>query len=223
MTNRLKTNVLTQVLLLWAFTASFSANGIDPAEFRNRRQAYAARTADGVTVLFNALEEDLREFAVDKNFYYLTGAAIPDAILVLSPAHSQHKDTLFIPERDLAQEKWTGPKLAPGAETAKQLGVDRVLGLEQFQAEITTLMGGQKKLYTVLPNRKGMAPPSTQEGHVARLKGLFPFAELAQVTTPIAHLRMTKSASELALMKRAIQVTLYGPWGSEPCSGRWPS
>src|SRR6185503_7491381 len=180
MTNRLKTNVLTQVLLLWAFAASFSANGIDSAEFRNRRQAYAARTADGVTVLFTALEEDLREFAVDKNFYYLTGTAIPDAILVLSPAHSQHKETLFIPERDLAQEKWTGPKLAPGAETAKQLGVDRVLGLEQFQAEITTLMAGQKKLYALLPSRKGTAPPSTQEGHVSRLRGLFPVAEIAQ-------------------------------------------
>jgi hypothetical protein len=106
MTERLKTNALIHALL-WAFTASIWVNGIDLAEFRSRRKAYAERTTDGVTVLFNALEEDLREFAVDKNFYYLTGAAIPDAILVLSPAHSQHKETLFIPERDLAQEKWT--------------------------------------------------------------------------------------------------------------------
>ena len=126
MMDRLKTNALIQALVLCSFTASISANGIDPAEFRSRRQAYAARSADGVTVLFNALEEDLREFAVDKNFYYLTGTAIPDAILVLSPAHSQHKETLFIPERDLAQEKWTGPKLAPGVETARQLGIERV-------------------------------------------------------------------------------------------------
>jgi Xaa-Pro aminopeptidase len=208
MTKRLKTNALIHALLLWAFTASISANGIDSSEFRSRRQAYSARTADGVTVLFNALEEDLREFAVEKNFYYLTGAAIPGAILVLSPAHSQYKETLFIPERDLAQEKWTGPKLAPGAETAKQLGVDRVLGLEQFQSELTSLMAGQKKLYSLLPSRKGTAPPSTQEGHVSRLKGLFPFAEIAQVATPIAHLRMVKSASELGLIRRAIQITL---------------
>ena len=208
MTDRLKTNALIHVLLLWAFTASISANGIDPAEFRSRRQAYAARTADGVTVLFNALEEDLREFAADKNFYYLTGAAIPDAILVLSPAHSQHKETLFIPERDLAQEKWTGPKLAPGAETAKQLGVDRVLGLEQFQSELTALMAGQKKLYTVLPKPQGDGTTLHPRGSRIQIEGLFPFAEIAQVTTPIAHLRMTKSAGELALLKRAIQITL---------------
>jgi Xaa-Pro aminopeptidase len=195
-------------LLLWALTVGISANDIDRGEFRSRRQAYVARAADGVTVLFNALEEDLREFAADKNFYYLTGAAIPDAILVLSPAHSQHKETLFIPDRDLAQEKWTGLKLAPGAETAKQLGVDRVLGLDQFQSELTALMSDQRKLYTILPSHKGTKPPSTQEGYVSRLKALFPFAEVASAATPIAHLRMTKSAAELSLLKRAIQITV---------------
>jgi len=208
MTHRLKINTLILPLLLWTLTAGISANGIDPAEFRIRRQAYAARTADGVTVLFNALEEDLREFAADKNFYYLTGAALPDAILVLSPGHAQHKETLFIPERDLAQEKWTGPKLTPDIETARQLGIGRVLSLEQFQAELTALMAGQSKIYAVLPNRKGTAPPSTQEGHLSRLRGLFPFAEIASAATPIAHLRMTKSAAELALLKRAIQITI---------------
>jgi hypothetical protein len=69
MTDRLKNNALVHALLLCAFTAehlgewhrllpSFEADG--------RRMP--ARAADGVTVLFNALEEDLREFAVDKNF-----------------------------------------------------------------------------------------------------------------------------------------------------------
>jgi Xaa-Pro aminopeptidase len=108
----------------------------------------------------------------------------------------------------LAQEKWTGPKLAPGAETAKQLGVDRVLGLEQFQSEITDADGRPKEAVYRAAEPQGDAPPSTQEGHVSRLRGLFPFAEIAQAATPIAHLRMTKSARELALMKRAIQITL---------------
>ena len=195
-------------LLLWILVVGTSANGIDPAEFRARRQAYSARTSDGVTVLFNTLEEDLREFTTDKNFYYLSGASFPGAILVLSPSHSQQKETLFIPERDLAQEKWTGPKLAPGAETARQLGIDRVLGLEQFQSELTALMAGQNKIYAVVPDRKGKAPPSIQEGHLSRLRALFPFAEMVTAAAPIAHLRMSKSAVELTLIKRAIQITV---------------
>ncbi|HEX2523346.1 MAG TPA: Xaa-Pro peptidase family protein, partial [Terriglobia bacterium] len=210
MTKQAKTYFLLAPVLLWSLSASLAANEIDAREFQSRRQAYVARAADGVTVLFNALEENLREFSPEKNFYYLTGAAIPDAILVLSPAHSQHKETLFIRERDLPQEKWTGPKPAPGAETAKRLGIERVLALEQFQSELTELMAGQKKLYAILPSNKGTAPPSTQEGHVSRLKALFPFAEVVPAATPIAHLRMTKSATELALLKRAIQITLAG-------------
>lgn len=208
MTNRLRIGALWICLVLWILTTCIAANGIDSAEFRNRRQAYAARVGDGVTVLFNTLEEDLYEFATDKDFYYLTGAALPDAILVLSPGHSQHKETLFIPERDFAQEKWTGPQRAPGVETARQLGMDRVLSLEQFQSELTTLMAGQSKIYAVLPNRKGTTPPSIQEGHISRLRSLFPFAEFEPATTPIAYLRMKKSAAELALLRRAIQITI---------------
>jgi Xaa-Pro aminopeptidase len=210
MMHRPRINALVLPLLLWALSASLWGNGVTPSEFRSRRQAYAGRTADGVTVLFNALEEDLREFAADKNFYYLAGAAPPDAILVLSPGHSQHKETLFIPERDLAQEEWTGPRLAPGLETARLLGFDRVLSLEQFQSELTALMAGQNKIYAVIPHRKGTAPPSAQEGHLSRLRALFPFAEIATAAAPIAHLRMTKSPAELALLKRAIQITIAG-------------
>ena len=208
MTHRLKITAVILPLLLWTCGGVIKANGIDPGEFRSRRQAYAARSADGVTVLFNALDEELREFAADKNFYYLSGSVMPDAILVLSPGHSQYKETLFIPERDFAQEKWTGPKLAPGIETARQLGIDRVLSLEQFQPELTALMAGQRKLYAILPAHKGIAPPSIQEGNVAKLRSLFPFVEILPAGRPIAHLRMTKSVAELALLRRAVQITV---------------
>src|SRR5262249_37117877 len=147
-------------------------------------QTYAARTSDGVTVLFNSLDEDLQQFHTDKNFHYLTGVQLPDAILVLSPGNAERKETLFLPERNLAQEKWTGPKLSPGAETAQRLGIDRVLGLDTFQTELTALMSGKKKIYAVLAERKGNAPPSTQEGLVSRLRVLFPFAEFVTAAAP---------------------------------------
>ena len=208
MKTRLKSVLLLVQLLFWTSVSPVSANGIEPTEFRARRQAYAARTSDGVTVLFNTLDEDLREFHTDKDFHYLTGVQLPDAILVLSPGNAERKETLFLPERNLAQERWTGPKLSPGPETAQRLGIDRVLGLDTFQTELTALMSGQNKLYAVLPQRKGTAPPSTQEGLVSRLRVLFPFAEFVSAAAPIAHLRMTKSPAELTLLKQAIQITI---------------
>ncbi|MBM3803356.1 MAG: aminopeptidase P family protein [Acidimicrobiia bacterium] len=204
----LKLKIMVFLLLLLSLATKFLANGVETAEFRSRRQAYASRTADGVTVLFNAPEEDLREFVPDKNFYYFTGTSAPGGILVLSPRHSQHKETLFIPERNLDQEKWTGAKQAPGIETARLLNIDRVLPLEQFQTELNVLMAGQKKIYAVLPGHKSTANACVQENQIAKLRGLFPFVETAQAAAPIAHLRMTKSAAELALLRRAIQITI---------------
>src|SRR5262245_20967521 len=112
------------VYLLLLCTPTLRGDGITPAEYRTRRQAYAERAREGVTVLFNSLEEDLREFTVDKDFYYLAGFNEPEAVLVLSPSHPDHKETLFIPERNPAREKWTGVKLEAGPETAKRLGID---------------------------------------------------------------------------------------------------
>ena len=108
----------------WAFA-------IDSREYQSRRKAYSEQTKDGVTVLFNSLEDELREFLEDKNFYYLTGASIPEAVLVLSPSHDQHRETMFIPDRNLSQEKWTGVKPEPGTKTAELLGIERVLPLSQ--------------------------------------------------------------------------------------------
>lgn len=186
------------------------ANTISPQEYKARRDAYAERTKDGVTVLFNSLEEDLREYAVDKDFYYLTGCTAPEAILVLSPGHPHHRETLFIPERDPAQEKWTGVKLSAGAETAKLLGIERVLTLNQFQSELAALAAAQRKIYAVLALAKSNRPLSIEEGQVARLKGLFPFSEFLNAAPHIAFLRMKKSAAEMALLERAIQITLEG-------------
>lgn len=196
--------------LLQLGVSATAAGAITPEEYKARRQAYLARASDGVTVLFNTLEEDLHEYAADKNFHYMTGLAQPDAILVLAPRHQEHKETLFIPSRDLGQEKWTGVKLSAGPETGALLGMDRVLTLDHLHSELAALTSGQRKMYLVLPSRRGTHPPSIQEGHVSRLKELFPFSEFVNAAPHIAHLRMKKSERELALVKHAIAITAEG-------------
>jgi Xaa-Pro aminopeptidase len=198
------------VCFVHALVSQAWADGIGPEEFRTRRQAYANRTRDGVTVVFNSLEEDLREFTVDKNFYYLTGFSEPEAVLVVSPNHPEHKETLFIPERNPAREKWTGVKLEAGPETAKRFGIDRVLTLNQFHSELTALAASQRKIYTVLGEARANRPSSANDWQVARLKDLFPFAEVASAGGHIASVRMKKSPAEIGLLKQAIHITVEG-------------
>ncbi len=200
-------SLLLTVALPCGVLGAAASGVVVPAEYKARRQAYSARATDGVTVLFNALEEDLREYAADKDFYYLTGLTEPNAILVLSPRHPEYQETLFIPSRDLGQEKWTGVKLSAGPETARLLGIGRVLTLDYFHSELVTLASGQRKIYVALPSHKGNRPPSIQEGQVSRLREMFPFSDFVDASPHIAFLRMKKSEGELALVKRAIAIT----------------
>jgi Xaa-Pro aminopeptidase len=186
----------------WAFA-------IDSREYQSRRKAYSEQTKDGVTVLFNSLEDELREFLEDKNFYYLTGASIPEAVLVLSPSHDQHHETMFIPDRNLSQEKWTGVKPEPGTKTAELLGIERVLPLSQFQSELMNL-SASRRIYTTLSHATNNRPVSVQDQLVSRLKDILPFYEFLDAAPAIAQLRMKKSESELKYIRRAIQITEDG-------------
>ncbi len=179
-------------------------------EYRERRQAYLERVKSGVSVIFNASDEELSLFRTAKDFYYLTGFCEPGAILVLSPQNPLHKETLFLRPRDPTQEKWTGPKADVTPEMAKRLGVERVVSRERFQSELTKLMEGEGKLYTIFPPGRKEEWPSPESSMVTRVRQLFPFSEILDASPHIAHLRMKKSASELELLRRAIAITLEG-------------
>ncbi|HTY23484.1 MAG TPA: aminopeptidase P N-terminal domain-containing protein [Desulfomonilaceae bacterium] len=187
------------------------AQAIEPIkEYQERRQAYLERVKSGVSVIFNASDEELSVFRVAKDFFYLTGFSEPGAILVLSPQNPTHKETLFLRPRDPTQEKWTGPKADVTSEMAKRLGVERVVSRERFQSELTKLMEGEGKLYTILPPGRKEEWPSSETNTVTRIRQLFPFSEVLDASPHIAHLRMKKSASELELLRRAIAITLEG-------------
>lgn len=186
-----------------------TALALDSREYQSRRKAYSEQTKDGVTVLFNALEDELTEFLEDKNFYYLTGASLPEAVLVLSPSHDRHHETMFIADRNLSQEKWTGVRPDPGTKTAELLGIERVLPLSQFQSELISL-SVSRRIYTTLSHATNNRPASMQEQLVRRLKEILPFYEFLDAAPPIALLRMKKSESELKCIRRAIQITEDG-------------
>jgi Xaa-Pro aminopeptidase len=177
-------------------------------EFEARRKAYCGLAKQGITVLFNASEDEDHVFRSEKNFYYLTGYLEPRAILVLSSRNPDLPETLFIPEREPEKEKWSGPKMEPNAETAGKLGVSRVLGLNQFQAELLKLAASESRIYTLLP-RSGNARQIPQgENPANRLQQLFPFVEILDARPYLAQLRMKKSTAEVNRIRRAIDISI---------------
>ena len=116
---------LSGIFLLATAASSFAFDRQPNSDYHARREALA-RKVGGVVVLFSATENDgpndLYGFRQDDNFFYLSGSIEPGvALLIASAADAQgdkparaYTEILFLPPRNLTQEKWTGPKL--GAE-----------------------------------------------------------------------------------------------------------
>jgi len=148
-------------------------------EYKARRDRLAARIQGNVLVLRAAPDQDLTKYYQERNFYYLTGFDQPDAILLLDAASNPSQEFLFLPERKPAAERWTGPKLGPGPEAEKATGFAKVLGTSEFDATLKQVSEHAKAVYG-----------------------------LKEVESDIAYLRQVKSDTEVALLDKAIQITL---------------
>src|SRR5262245_2285075 len=148
-------------------------------EYRARRERLADLIKGSVLVLKAAPEEELVEYQQDRNFYYLTGFDEPNAILLLNAATTPPDEILFIPERKPSEERWTGAKLGPGPEAEKATGFKKVLPLSDFDSSLSKAAEGNQ-----------------------------PVLALKDVADKIAAMRQVKSATEIGLLEKAIQITL---------------
>ena len=148
-------------------------------EYRSRRDRVAELIKGNILVLKAAPDQELVEYQQEDNFYYLTGFDEPDAILLLNAAAMPAEEFLFIPDRKPADERWTGQKLGPGSEAEKVTGFKKVLSISEFDSTLEKASGGAKSVYG-----------------------------LNEAADNIAFLRQTKSPTEIALLEKAIQITM---------------
>jgi Xaa-Pro aminopeptidase len=194
----MKRTIRLSVIGLLALSAALVAIEKEPLqEYRSRREKLARSVENGIVVLYAAPEDDLVEYRQENNFYYLTGFDEPDAILLMDVASGSMDEYLFLPAREPSQERWTGAKLGPGAEAAKQTGFASVLPLTEFPRVFRTAAEKAKRVYAL-------------KDDFPRIQSLSTTAPLWDGAPMIASLRQTKSATELALLERAIQITMKG-------------
>ena len=155
----------TTIAVLLFLVASLSLSALDRqpnADYRARRAALAQKLDGGVAVIFAATEAEgpnaTSGFRQDNNFYYLSGSNEPGAALLIAAvrqdsASQPYTEILFLPARNLKQEKWTGPKLGPDNPQAPSItGFDRVASLDTLSAELAKLLAaGRPALYLDQP------------------------------------------------------------------------
>src|ERR1700721_3364241 len=125
-------------------------------DYHARREALA-RKVGGMVVLFAPMESegpnDLYGFRQEDNFYYLSGLGEPAVALLIAPAvegpsdkpAQPYTEILFLPPRNLTQEKWTGPKLGPEKpEASKVTGFDHVQDMAKLPEDVMKLSSGAR-------------------------------------------------------------------------------
>jgi Xaa-Pro aminopeptidase len=132
---------------LFIFTAVLFAGALDRQpnhDYRARREALARRAGAGIVVIFAGVEAPggLEPYHPDENYFYLTGLTDPGGAVVVASQEGgrPYTEILFLPERNRAEERWTGPQLGPDTAGIAQItGFDRVLPLDQLPRELMRL------------------------------------------------------------------------------------
>lgn len=207
----------TLVVSLLAFASAAAptlahAQGAAPisqAEYRQRRDSLLARVGDDAIVLALGAREpaqDYLSFNQASSFNYLTGFQEPDAALVLVKRGAATTATLFVLPRDPAREVWTGARL--GTE-----GVTRATGLAarpaaELRPVLDSLLGTELPLVVIgdVGGNDDVLTPDEQL--VDALRRAHPDAAVRVGNGVVEQLRGHKSAAELALIRKAVEITV---------------
>src|SRR6266851_9625375 len=206
-------------LLVTLSVASAVALERQPSSYYHARREALARKAAGVVVLFAPMENegpnDLYGFRQEDNFFYLSGLSEPGSALLIASAVEAKGDAaarayteiLFLPARNLIQEKWTGPKLGPeNPEAAKITGFDRVEEMGKLPDEVTKLATGARPvIYTDVASHD---ESSASTEPLAFLKRTNSFLGFQDVKPMLSSLRTNKDAGEVSLLRKAVDASV---------------
>src|SRR5262245_22536465 len=127
----------------------FRGDDIFPAdEYAARRANVFERIGDGVAVILGTPgPPGEMPFRQNSQFFYLTGVTEPRASAIVDGRTRQ--TTIYLqPKNERRDASMFGPALAPGADTAKQLGVEAAMPAADFTAAVKALAADRRTIYT---------------------------------------------------------------------------
>ncbi len=187
---------------------------LHPAEFAQRRQRLAQHMGPGVAVIPTAPERMRNRdsdylYRFDSYFWYLTGFAEPQAVLVLIVAEDgSNRCTLFCRERNAERELWDGYRCGPEAAPARY-GVDEAQPIEALDSLLPQWLANQPALH--YPTGADAQWDARVMGWLNTVRGMSRNGvtaptRLQDVRNLLDEMRLIKDNHELALMRRSCSI-----------------
>ncbi len=151
-------------------------------------------------------------FVVDRNFYYLTGIARENMVLVLKKSYTGvYSESLYIEPYDEVLAKWVGGRMRE-AEATEISGVKQVLSILDFDSHLNSYVErnrGLGKLNVYLDLWRYNKDQADTPAHTlaARLQQRYPAVGIEEIYGDMAALRAIKDETELELMGKAQEAT----------------
>ena len=152
------------------------------------------------------------QFRPDSDFYYLSGFAEPESVIVISPGRAQGEYVVFCREKDEKREMWDGRRT--GLEGAMEMyGADDAFPIEDINDILPGLMEEKAKLFTTV----GRYPEFDSQllGWMNKIKedkrpGKHAPYEFVDLNHILHEQRLIKRQDEIGLMKKAGKMSAAG-------------
>ena len=156
-------------------------------------------------------EDDYYDFAVNSQFFYLTGLERENTAFLAYKAAEKTQEFLFIEEPDPQSERWTG-KMPTKEEVQQISGIRNVRYTNSLDAAISRFMGRFRveQAYFDMYRCQMNDLPDYNLVMAERFRQAYPQVVLKDLHTACAPLRERKDAQEIARIRKAVDITRQG-------------
>jgi len=227
---------------------------IEKTEYAARRRALAVELRRalppgglGIFLVRSAHTDEMATFRQESNLYYLTGTEIPESALILaftraggsgeakSPGAEGFAEYFYLPERDVRQERWTGPKPGPGGVDKDSLQPDaerrasmQLFGFEQpaggefpprrwpagpleplsdFSKQLARFLSEADLLFYGADAGIPGEPIAGELAFQNELRTRYPELKMEDPRKTLGRLRMVKSPAEIRQIRQSVEIT----------------
>jgi Xaa-Pro aminopeptidase len=172
--------------------------------FSSRREKLAAEMQSGdlIVVFANETPSMPVPFLQDKNFYYLTGLEIPQAIFLLEKINNKSIAHLFILRGIPEMEVWEGKKMT--VEEAKEItGIESVQYLDRFNDFISAKLPTMQRLWVNTKQLQFNDELDKRAKFVQTVRERFIHLTFQPISNLLKNLRMIKDEWEIEQFSKA--------------------
>ena len=192
-----------------------SVASISKQEFARRRKALMELMDENSIAIVPAAPERTRSrdteyhYRQDSDFFYLSGFAEPESVLVLIPGREHGEYVLFCRDKDVSREIWDGYRAGPSGACVDFLA-DDAFPIDDIDEILPGLIEGRERVYYAMGKDSSFDTQVMEWVNTIRAKvrtGATPPGEFLDLDHILHELRLFKSAAEQRTMRKAAEIS----------------